>query len=153
MVAEPSVNTLTTALANLTAGSDSIGQALATLKHDVDEANALAGVNLNTKVFESINVQVLANFEEVKQVIGANLEMAKIIGKLEEAVDKLSVDKEGYDRIIAGVSITLADAIAMAKEPGKINDREERHRRQRISFSREYVNCSREGTARLRRLE
>ena len=36
MVAEPSVQVLTTALARISSGTENIGIALATLKHDID---------------------------------------------------------------------------------------------------------------------
>ena len=63
MVAEPSVQKLTTALAGITAGTENIGLALSSLQHDLEGDGALRGVNYNTKVIEGISVQVATNFE------------------------------------------------------------------------------------------
>ena len=110
MVAQPSVTTLTTALAELTAGTDNIGQALTTLKHDIeggDGTNPLAEMNYNTKILEGIYTQVIANFEQVKHVVGANLEMAKAIDKITFWIQQAEVDKQSYSKITAGVSEQL----------------------------------------------
>ena len=101
MVAEPSVQVLTTALAQISSGTDNIGIALTTLKHDIEGEAALSGVNFNTKVIEGINVQITANFEQVKQVISVSVEMAKNI-------DKIMNEKLSYTQITAGVSERLA---------------------------------------------
>jgi len=101
MVAEPSVQVLTTALAQISSGTDNIGIALTTLKHDIEGEAALSGVNFNTKVIEGINVQITANFEQVKQVISVSVEMAKNI-------DKIMNEKLSYAQITAGVSEQFA---------------------------------------------
>ena len=93
MVAEPSVQVLTTALAQISSGTENIGIALTTLKHDIEGETALVGVNFNTKVIEGINVQITSNFEQVKQVIGVSVEMAKNIDKLIYAAKEAEREK------------------------------------------------------------
>ena len=101
MVAEPSVQVLTTALAQISAGTDNIGTALTTLKHDIEGEAALSSVNFNTKVIAGINRQITSNFKQIKQVIGVSVDMAKNI-------DKLMNEKLSYAQITAGVSEQLA---------------------------------------------
>ena len=108
MVAEPSVQVLTTALAQISPGTDSIGVALTTLKHDIEGEVALYGVNFNTKVIEGINVQIASNFDQVKQVIGVSVGMAKNIDKLIQAAKMAETEKLSYAQITAGVSEQLA---------------------------------------------
>ena len=108
MVAEPSVQVLTTALARISSGTDNIGLALTTLKQDIEGETALLGVNFNTKVFEGINIQITSNFEQVKQVIEVSVEMAKNIDKLIQAAKMAETEKLSYAQITAGVSERLA---------------------------------------------
>ena len=86
MVAEPSVIVpgLTTALAQITLGTENIEQALSTLKHDLEGEAALAGVNCNTKVIEGISLQIASNYEHVKHAIGINVEMVKQIDVMQK---------------------------------------------------------------------
>jgi len=108
MVAEPSVQVLTTALAQISSGTENIGTALTTLKHDIEGEAALLGVNFNTRVIEGINLQITSNFDQVKQVIGVSVEMAKNIDKLIQAAQLAETEKLSYAQITAGVSERLA---------------------------------------------
>ena len=108
MVAEPSVQVLTTALARISSGTDNIGIALTTLKQDIEGESALLGMNFNTKVFEGINIQITSNFEQVKQVIEVSVEMAKNIDKLIKTVQATESEKLSYAQITAGVSEQFA---------------------------------------------
>ena len=111
MVAEPSVQKLTTALAQISSGTENIGVALTTLKHDIEGEAALNGVNFNTKVIEGINVLITSNFEQVKEVIGVSVEMAQNIDQLIRAAQIAESDKSSYLQITAAMTEQVAAII------------------------------------------
>ena len=113
MVAERSVTVprLTTALAQITSGTENIEQALSTLKHDLEGEAALAGVNSNTKATEGISLQIANNFEQVKHAIGINVEMAKQIDVMQKWMQAADSENKNCTKITAGVSEQLASAL------------------------------------------
>ena len=109
MVAEPSVQKITTALAGITSGTENIGIAISSLQHDLEGDGALPGLNHNLRVIESIGVQVATNFEQVKQIVDANIDMARNIDRLLLAAQGYERDKASYAQISSAVTEQIAN--------------------------------------------
>ena len=74
------------------------------MRHDIEQDGALQGVNFNTRILEGLGAQIASNFEQVKQVINASLDMAVTLEQLKQIAQAAERERGEYLQIIAAVT-------------------------------------------------